>query len=407
MDVKTVLVALTVMGLVLFRAPCADGQDKDDTVVKRFDEASELAESGRLGEAVRLWTAIADKLPAEYRSRVQLKLGYAHKKFGKLPEASYHLTLYLKSTDKPEEEAVAAAEQVEKSLCRKHRKVVISSMPEGASVCFHSGADALGYPCPLTWWFKPGKHKVHLKKQDHEGRDEELTVVAGEGEQAFSIKLAALEKVGTIEVKGPEVGAEVYVDGNRKGTVPLKLELHAGTHDLVVSRAGRPSWKRHVTVRAGDSIVERPVLPRFRAGDGGGDSGKGGKGAGSIRMLSGEPRSLKWKLGWGFAGGGAGLVVLGGVLQIAAYSRNESLYDEHPPGSAGESEYVDGYENSVKPMATAAYVFYGLGGAAAAAGIVLLVLDKTGRKKSGIIKHVAWAPLPVRGGGGAVMGFEF
>jgi len=46
--------------------------------------------------------------------------------------------------------------------------------------------------------------------------------------------------------------AEVYVDGEFRGTAPVTLQLPAGTHEVEFKLAGFTTWSRELTVVAGD-----------------------------------------------------------------------------------------------------------------------------------------------------------
>ena len=48
------------------------------------------------------------------------------------------------------------------------------------------------------------------------------------------------------------VYAEVYVDGEFRGTVPVTLQLPAGTHEVEFRHAGFNTWSRELVVVAGD-----------------------------------------------------------------------------------------------------------------------------------------------------------
>ena len=46
--------------------------------------------------------------------------------------------------------------------------------------------------------------------------------------------------------------AEVYVDGEFRGTAPVTLQLPAGTHEVEFKLAGFTTWSRALVVVAGD-----------------------------------------------------------------------------------------------------------------------------------------------------------
>ncbi len=48
------------------------------------------------------------------------------------------------------------------------------------------------------------------------------------------------------------LNAEVYVDGEFRGTAPVTLQLPAGTHEVEFRLAGFTTWSRTLVVVAGD-----------------------------------------------------------------------------------------------------------------------------------------------------------
>jgi hypothetical protein len=50
----------------------------------------------------------------------------------------------------------------------------------------------------------------------------------------------------TLAVDSTPVGADVYIDGQKRGNTPLKIDLTAGTHALEI-RSGGSSHTRSVT----------------------------------------------------------------------------------------------------------------------------------------------------------------
>lgn len=112
-----------------------------------------------------------------------------------------------------------------------------------------------------------------------------------------------------------------------------------------------------------------------------------------------------WK--WSVLGGGAGLVAVGAILQVMAFNKDQQLRKDYPGDAtdygvwkANRKAYQDGFNKDVKPMAYGAYALYGVGGAAAATGLVFLMMDWT---KPAPAKGVHVAPLAAPG----VLGLTF
>jgi len=412
------------LALSFLTAPPARAQEKDP--IKLFNMASELAESGRMGEAIQIWVDIAEELPAKYQPVVQVNLGLAYKKFGKLPEAWHHLRLYLKISTEEDPDAIEWLAQVEASLKKTHARVAISSQPDGGLLYFGDKAEGIVYRCPLTWWLKPGKHTVFITKAGFEGKAVVINAGAAGSDALESVQLFTLEKTGMLMVKGPEVGAQVFIDGLLEGTVPFKRKLKSGTYELMVGRPGKPVWKKKITIDPGGEVVERPRLARTRVEetpeektpvgtdktDGGKtDGGKtdGGKSSpdAGITKPGEKKKSNLWK--WALVGGGGAVVAVGGIMQYLALAKNDDLKKQYPdsPNAPPETraKYQEAYDSQVVPLSTTAYAMYGIGAAAAVTGVVLVVMGGGGDDGG---KSARWfAPVPLGDGAGFVMGLEF
>jgi hypothetical protein len=56
----------------------------------------------------------------------------------------------------------------------------------------------------------------------------------------------------TVEFESSPGSAEVYVDGEFRGSTPVRLQLAAGTHRVEIRLPGFQSWSRDLVVVAGD-----------------------------------------------------------------------------------------------------------------------------------------------------------
>lgn len=90
-----------------------------------------------------------------------------------------------------------------------------------------------------------------------------------------------------------------------------------------------------------------------------------------------------WK--WSLLGGGLGVVAAGAILQVVAYNRDQDLRTQWDPTGAPSKDAFDSmaagysrdYDSDVRPMVYGSYALYGIGGAAAATGLVFLIMDWT------------------------------
>jgi hypothetical protein len=404
----------------------------------QLQKATDLADKGRMAEAIKIWEAIADKLPPDKKPAVHQRLGMAYRKFAKLPEAWYHLTRYLSLSGTPDKEASEQLRQLETALPRQHRKVAFSCDPEGSVVRLAPGDDAAGYPCPFSFWLKAGRLQIRAEKPGFQPSSSWINVEAGEGEVISAVKLQPLEQFGMLEVKGSEIGAQVFLDGLLEGSIPFKRKMKAGSYELMVGRPGRPVWKKQIEIPAGGEVVERPLLAAFddeeedlgegpgKSPDGtgtvtgGGVTKPGGLGQAGDRPKApkagdgrkGKARSGQWKGGLGLLVSGLAVAAGGGAMQVAGYLKNERAHEDYPPvaGKPTASQAnLDKYQEehaTAKRMQAAGIALCATGGAAALVGIVLLAVEgKKDRVK--VMRMARISPLLGKDGAGLMVGIGF
>lgn len=107
--------------------------------------------------------------------------------------------------------------------------------------------------------------------------------------------------------------------------------------------------------------------------------------------------------GWSLVGVGGAALVAGAVLGGMAISKESELEQAYAGGERTLAEIQDG-EATGEALQTGAIVSLAVGGAAAAAGAVLLILNATGEAET----SQAWiAPAPGRSGGMVAAGFSW
>ena len=323
---------------------------------KIFNQGVDLVRSGKTGEAIELWLGILDDIDEAYRPNVHKALSVAYRKQGSLPEAWHHLAEYLRTKEGQDLKAGALLEKVEGELAVDHQKIAVSCRPDGTSLHLSGAIAGVAYPCPLTWWFVAGKYSVLATADGFASRTVEIDVLERGGQ--------ALEEI-VLEPTPDDGGGQI-----------------AGTAN------SQPSTGEQWT-----------------------SSSHNGSGPGGI-VKPAEPEGIPsgWK--WGLVGGGATLLTTGLILQLAAYSANEDLHDKYPMDvnssdyASFKSSYESGYADDVRPKAVAAYVLYGLGGAAAVAGVVLFIVDSS-RQKSTAPTGVGVQPVVWRDGAGCLVSVGF
>lgn len=414
-EMRKWLVAGGLLCCVLFvsSAAYAQNQRTPEQLNALSTDAMNEARSGDMKKAVEIWRDILDEVPAETQVNIHFNLALALRKLGQLPQSWHHVTTYVRKTGRKDKKAAKLLRKIEEGLGKEgYIKSAIVCIPEGAEVLLgKKGSKQRIYPCPLTWWFKPGKHPVGAQKEGYEIKAEQLEILAHGGAAAYTLKLNKIKKKaetrGVLVIEGGGRAVQVFLDGMLEGKVPFRRKLKPGNYDLMVGKPGKMPWKKRITIKAGETITERPdvaqeivtkppeKIPPAVAPT-------------TVTAAPDERRRFKWEP-WALIATGGAVIIGGTVMQVVAYSKNEDLRSEYPQEPESYQQFLDNkagyesaFENDVKPLRTTSFLLYGLGGAAALAGGIWLLVDKP---KQGT--GVAVAPLLAPGGAGAVFSWGF
>jgi formylglycine-generating enzyme required for sulfatase activity len=102
---------------------------------------------------------------------------------------------------------------------------------------------------PLTVKLTPGKaHELTLTKPGYETATRSLSIAADSGRK-LAIDLVA--QYGEVQVESKPVGADVWVDGERRAATPATLTLTGISHDIEIRRTGFANATQRVTPRPG------------------------------------------------------------------------------------------------------------------------------------------------------------
>lgn len=157
-------------------------KSKSRTARELFNCALDVAQERCYEAAIEIWLDVVKKVDAKDAPEVNKALGLAFKKLERLPEAWHHLSMYVKAKEaenKPDEKAEAWLRDVEKKLGdTNYVKIALSCGATLKGVLLSSSSFTKGqtYHCPLTWWFKPGKHVIEGTMPDGEKRTEKIVV---------------------------------------------------------------------------------------------------------------------------------------------------------------------------------------------------------------------------------------
>ena len=183
----------------------------------------------------------------------------------------------------------------------------------------------------------------------------------GKAEMAISVLEERLS-TGRLAIQVEPFGAEVFVDGEPKGTAPIDpLTVDAGPHEVVARAPGRVEVRRKVAVPGGGELTVALELPMVET-DTPPEEEEG-------------PSYSPWTwvtLGTGIAlaGAGAAVFVLGGM-------DHQEVEDALGKGTMRYSKAQD-LQESGDAKRTAGVVLLGVGGAALTTMAVLFILEATG-----------------------------
>jgi hypothetical protein len=142
---------------------------------------------------------------------------------------------------------------------------VVSSVP-GANVFVDKKEEgALGHT-PFQNATPTGTHHIWIEKPGYKPIERDIEVGVGD-DVLLKVELERVD-YGRVRVVASRPDAEVYIDGQLKGKVPLEVDVAHGQHELRVSAEGMKDWEENITVERGQATPVRVKLrPRVgRAG---------------------------------------------------------------------------------------------------------------------------------------------
>ena len=72
-----------------------------------------------------------------------------------------------------------------------------------------------------------------------------------------------MSSTGEISFKSDPDGADILVDGKYSGSTPSTIRIAAGDHSISVEKAHFASWKRTMSVAAGESVNVNASLEKL------------------------------------------------------------------------------------------------------------------------------------------------
>lgn len=256
--------------------------------------------------------------------------------------------------------------KAEAALAETHGRLRLNVTPPTAEVYLDRKAPDTRIRRPVAW-VVPGLHNLLAEAPGYESGEVQVTVKTGIKSEV-AVVLRGQQARLRIESRTPN--AVVLVNGSPAGPAPAEKSVAPGEHVVRAEADGFRPFEQKVRLGPGESLVVHadlaPVGRVTRTASGGGVS------AGMSPMKI---------AGWTSIGTGAALAVTGSVLFALAHKDNDAASsldrDSYPNQPAYDREY-DALIDQRNRKALGAYVTWGLGGAAIATGVVLLLVKPGG-----------------------------
>ena len=159
---------------------------------------------------------------------------------GKMRNATILLTLLLLPS-------IAAAQRASRS---NQFRVEIRSTPMGAAV-YLDGAEESAGVTPVWLRLRRGDHSVRLTREGYASADANFSV--RRNWQRVEIPLSALGRLQLTADDDSAQGAQVAIDGEESGNLPLDQPLRPGRHSFTVSREGYEPMTRWFVLAGGQT----------------------------------------------------------------------------------------------------------------------------------------------------------
>jgi hypothetical protein len=228
-------------------------------------------------------------------------------------------------------------------------RLVVSTDVSGATVRLDGGPVQ---PMPLIQEVKPGEHELLVEARGYQSVSREVVALEG---VSVPLPITLEPEPATVALQGG-AGADLYVDGELRGELPLAepLELPAGTHALAVLARGHEPFSTEVSLERGqDRSIE-------------------------VQLTSTRLRTASFVV---MGAGAAGLVagaILGGVA-LAREAEAKNIRDARVAGDRRTEQDRVAYNDAISQrddLRLASAITLGTGGGVAVAGLLLFLLDE-------------------------------
>lgn len=131
----------------------------------------------------------------------------------------------------------------------------VLTQPTGATV-FVDGEEAGTAPVTVED-VVPGSHIVEARAEGYESNTSRITIEPGRRE-TIQLVLEESEALGTLIVTSEVAGAQVLLDGQPIGSVPVtRDDVPAGSHQVIVRAPDHEDWQQQIQMTAGRELTLR------------------------------------------------------------------------------------------------------------------------------------------------------
>lgn len=110
---------------------------------------------------------------------------------------------------------------------------------------------------PVTLKLPVGRHLIEIAKPGFETFQQWIDLLDGQTMVVLPELRAVVVATARLVIDADVKQAEVWIDGERKGTTPLAIDrLPLGSYTIVVKAAGAQDWTKRVTLAAGQTLLK-------------------------------------------------------------------------------------------------------------------------------------------------------
>ncbi len=159
--------------------------------------------------------------------------------------------------------AFAQPEPRPKRRGRKY-KVRVDSAPQQAAVYLDDEKYGIVGYTPWEGRLQKGEWKIIIKKDGYEAATRVLTVKRRRRVQEIFVPMVKKDVPGVVEVSAAadqnSFGAEVWVDGQLQGNLPVLINVTEGRHLVEIKKTDYETFSQWVDVKEGQQVTLSPML---------------------------------------------------------------------------------------------------------------------------------------------------